>query len=139
MSFSFFYALVLCMFMIFGMRLAEPLLLKSQTIAKKPPVLGQGSWLSNYYVEILTVLLGTFFFGTTHIAVAWINDFLGNSQYPTWLMIPAGYLLGIGLSIAVYGIPGDAKAHRAIKWIFRFTIVVLFSFLAQSVVFAMIY
>jgi hypothetical protein len=137
MSFSFFYALVLCMFMIFGMRLAEPLLLKSQTIAKKPPVLGQGSWLSNYYVEILTVLLGTFFFGTTHIAVAWINDFLGNSQYPTWLMIPAGYLLGIGLSIAVYGIPGDAKAHRAIKWIFRFTIVVLFSLLAQSVVFAM--
>jgi hypothetical protein len=52
-------------------------------------------------------------------------------------MIPAGYLLGIGLSIAVYGIPGDAKAHRAIKWIFRFTIVVLFSLLAQSVVFAM--
>jgi hypothetical protein len=51
---------------------------------------------------ILVVALGTLFFGLAQVVVAWLNG-LSLARAP--LVLPLGFLFGLGLSIALYGQP----------------------------------
>jgi hypothetical protein len=67
--------------------------------------------------------------------MAWANDVFGNPQYPRELMVPAGYLVGLGLSLALNGMPNVGMRQSAISWILRLTTTTVFSVLAQLTVF----
>ena len=133
---SFFYTMVLCATMAFGMSLAEPLLMRQREDKEKPPSFGRVHWLMEHQVAVLTVVLGTLFFGTAHVVIAWANDVLGNPQYPRELMILAGYLVGLGLSLALHGMPKGGLHQSVTSWFLRFITTALFSVVAQITVFA---
>jgi len=71
-----------------GMALAEPLLVRR--VRGRAP-------------DVLAAALGTLFFGAAHIVVAWMN---GLRLLRAPLVVPLGFLAGLGLSLALYGLPG---------------------------------
>ena len=131
MATSFFYTAILAAALAFGLSLSEPVLLRRRG--------GQGkaSFLQPLGgVEALSIGLGTLFFGTAHVLIAWANDVLGNPQYPRGLMVLAGYLVGLGLSLALYHLPEQRLHQNALKWALRLIVAALFPVLAQLMVFA---
>ena len=125
MATSFFYTAILAAALAFGLSLSEPVLLRRRG--------GQGkaSFLQPLGgVEALSIGLGTLFFGTAHVLIAWANDVLGNPQYPR------GLLVGLGLSLALYHLPEQRLHQNALKWALRLIVAALFPVLAQLMVFA---
>jgi hypothetical protein len=113
-----------------GMALAEPLLLdRPGQNGKSPPV-----WPAPLHPDRLPVVLaaglGALFFGLAHIIVAWFNG-LSLAEAP--LMVPLGFVAGLGLSLALYNQPRAGWPQHAGPWLLRLGIASLIFVLTQTI------
>ncbi len=78
-----------------GVNLSDSLLLKSEEPSENPGISSQNPIL-------WSLLLGTLFFGVAQVFTAWLNG-LNILEAP--LVLPLGFLTGLGLSIGIKGQP----------------------------------
>jgi len=118
-----------------GMALAGPLLLsrpgeaeETRTAEHSPPRPGRRS-------AALAAGLGTLFFGTVHLLLAWLLGLsaAGSSPARVLLVIALGYLAGLGLALALYGQPQAGRRMGMGRWLLRLGVAVVALVGAQAV------
>jgi hypothetical protein len=119
----FFYAAILGAALTLGMALAEPLLLS------RPQEIGERlvAWRGP---ALLAAALGMLSFGIAHIIVAVLNG-LNLTQVP--LLVPMGFVAGLGLSLALYAQPRRGWHVGILRWLLRLGIAALAFMLTQWV------
>jgi hypothetical protein len=69
----------------------------------------------------LAIGLGTLFFGTVHLLIAWLMGLSGRGTSPARpvLVVATGFVAGLGLSLALYGQPRLGWRMGAGQWLLR--------------------
>ncbi len=105
-----------------GMALAEPLLVRRSLASGETPPIWRAPLHADRLPDVLAVGLGTLFFGAAHVVVAWMN---GLRLLRAPLVAPLGFVAGLGLSLALYGLPrvdwrpGGVRRPGAWRWLAR--------------------
>jgi len=105
--------------------LAGPLLLQGEGGQERP-----AGWRALLLPERLpAAALGTVFFGVAHVVVALLN---GMDLVRALLVVPLGFLAGLGLSLALQGRPRMTRQGAA-RWLLRLAVAGLAFLLTQWV------
>jgi len=83
--------------------------------------------------NILALIMSTIFFAIAHIIVAWFNN-LRLDERP--IIVWTGTLTGLGLTIALYGLPHHKKI-KLVNWVLRLVPASILAILAQWVIISM--
>ena len=124
----FYWAAILGAALTLGMAMAESLLLhRSEEAGETPPI-----WRAPLHPDrlptVLSVGLGTLFFGLAHVIVALFN---GLSLDQATLVGPMGFSVGLGLSMALYAQPQAGWRLGIGRWLLRLGIAALAFALTQ--------
>jgi CHAT domain len=99
-----------------GMALAGPLLVGRPSQAGRAGPGRRGLLDFARQPAVLAVLLGALFFGTAHLPVRWFN---GIAPLDQTLLILAGYLAGLGVSLGLYALPRAGLRLGPAGWLLR--------------------
>jgi hypothetical protein len=105
-----------------GMALSEPLLLGRQEKRGTTPPIWRAPLHPDRLPTLLAVVLGTLFFGLSHLLVAWFN---GLSLTKAPLVAPMGFVAGLGLSLGLYGQPRAGWRLGIFSWLLRLGVAAL--------------
>jgi hypothetical protein len=131
-SINFFWAAILGAFLSLGLAITEPLIGKTRK-DNRVRLIRYLSRDPDRSPAILAVLLGTVFFGLGHLLVAVLNGLIPNEKP---LMILAGFIAGLGLSLGILHQPRSGWSQKPAQWFTRLLASTLGFLISQLVVFA---
>ncbi len=111
-----FYAGILGAVLTLGMALADPLLLRRSEGTGDAPAIWRAPLHPDRLPAIVAVGLGTVFFGIAHTVVAVLH---GIHLSVAALLVPLGFVAGLGLSLALYAQPGAGWRLGVGRWPLR--------------------
>ncbi|MCU0485567.1 MAG: CHAT domain-containing protein [Anaerolineales bacterium] len=99
-----------------GVGLAEPILLEDSREPELHPPEWRRSFRYAWLPDALGVVLGTLAFGIAHALLVIVVSI---PQWPTWHMIPMGFVAGLGISLGLYGQPRVGLKPGWRGWLLR--------------------
>ncbi|UCC65180.1 MAG: hypothetical protein JSV36_09160 [Anaerolineae bacterium] len=126
----FFWAAILGAALSLGTALVGYLLLGQTGKTGEPPSIWRAPLHPDRLPAVLAVGLGTLFFGLAHLVVAWFN---GHSLMKEPLVAPMGFVVGLGLSLALHDQPLAGWRLGLRRWLLRLGGVALICVLTQAV------
>lgn len=117
-----------------GVGLAEPMLVRRRG---KPANEARPFWRALFpparRLDLMTLLLGTLFFGVMHLLVGWFN---GLNLCKRSLILATGTLTGFGVNLALYHQPKTGYRQGIGCWLLRIFAAALPAVMAQRVIIA---